>query len=174
MALTQNDLMAFSKLLDGKLDEKLSPIHGYMTKIDGRLDGFEQKIEEIRSDLDIVKEDVGILKEDVGILKEDVGILKEAVCMLKEEVKILKEAVKKLEARVTQLEYRVKAIELCLENEIKRDIRILAENYLPATQHYEKAEEERRKLRDDVGVLVITVQHHSEELCELKKMLSAS
>ncbi|MCD7956928.1 MAG: hypothetical protein LUG93_14515 [Lachnospiraceae bacterium] len=167
MSLTRQDFEMFSKLLDEKFDEKLAPVHEKMLKIDGRLDALELKMGEMQTDICELKGDVSTLKKEVLILKEEVAVLNKRVGDLEKQVAVLA-------VRLTEVEHRVKSIELCLENEIKRDIRFLAENYLPAATRYQQAETERQKLRNDVDVLNIAVRHHSEDLSILKKMFPAA
>ena len=53
---------------------------------------------------------------------------------------------------------------IVLENEIRLDIKLLAENYLPAAKRYEKATLETESMKADIELLKKVVAEHSEKL----------
>ena len=107
-----------------------------------------------------VKHDVRELKEDVSGLKEDVSVLKEDVCVLKEKVDILT-------VDVDTLKQNVKRIDLTLENEINRNIRVIAEGHLDLTRKLDaalKVESEREMLLLRMNVLETDVKNLKESI----------
>ncbi len=58
----------------------------------------------------------------------------------------------------------VQKINVILENEIKSDIKLLAENYLPSATRYEKANTEYEAMKSDIELLKKVVTEHSEKL----------
>jgi len=59
---------------------------------------------------------------------------------------------------------RLAKVEVVLESEIKPNIKLLAENYIPAASRYERATNEFENMRNDVELLKKVVSEHSEKL----------
>ena len=77
----------------------------------------------------------------------------------------------KLDARLKPMENDIKSIKdeqtrinLIIENEIQHDIRLLAENYVPAAKRYEKASAQLDAMQADIDILKKVVSDHSEKL----------
>lgn len=78
---------------------------------------------------------------------------------------------KKLDARIGPLEDEMKSlkneqtrINIIIENEIRSDIQLLAENYLPAAKRYEKATAKIDAMQADIDVIKSVIREHSEKL----------
>ena len=78
---------------------------------------------------------------------------------------------KKLEARLQPLENEIesikfeqKRINIIIENEIRTDVKKLAENYLPATKRYEKETAKIEAIEADIEVMKSVIREHSEKL----------
>ena len=78
---------------------------------------------------------------------------------------------KKLEARLQPLEneiesikYEQKRINIIIENEIRTDVKKLAENYLPAAKRYEKETAKIEAIEADIEVMKSVIREHSEKL----------
>ena len=132
-------------------------IRADVTQLNVRVGNLESEVTELKEDVSTLKcevtelkEDVSVLKEDVSVLKEDVAVLKEDVTTLKDEVTELKEDVSTLKCEVTELkedvstlkcdvtvlkedvkktQIKISGIEMTLENEIRNNIRIVAEGH---------------------------------------------
>lgn len=81
---------------------------------------------------------------------------------------------KKLEARLKPLEneiesikYEQKRINIIIENEIRTDVKKLAENYLPAATRYEKETAKIEAIEADIEVIKHVIREHSEKLQKL-------
>lgn len=66
--------------------------------------------------------------------------------------------------RLTRLESTITRLELIIENDVKRDIRVLAENYLPSATRYEDSENTMKNIENDIELLKKVVSEHSEKL----------
>lgn len=55
-------------------------------------------------------------------------------------------------------------INIIIENDIRRDIQVLAENYLPSAKRYESELNKIIELESDVSLLKKVVAEHSEKL----------
>lgn len=78
---------------------------------------------------------------------------------------------KKLDARIQPLENEINSlkneqtrINIIIENEIRSDIKLLAENYLPAAKRYEKATARIDAMQADIEVMKSVIKEHSEKL----------
>lgn len=65
---------------------------------------------------------------------------------------------------INDIKNEVHKINVILENEIRADIRLLAENYLPSAIRYEKAITEHESIKSDIELLKKVVTEHSEKL----------
>ena len=102
-----------------------------------------------------VEHEVGTLKEDVTTLKSDVSTLKEDVTTLKSDVSTLKSEMKEVKSDISDLKDRVSSLELTLENETNRNIRIIAEGHMDLVRKLDealavKSEREMIKLRVNI------------------------
>ena len=76
-----------------------------------------------------------------------------------------------LEAKVDRLDERVTGIELTLENDIKPNIKILAEGVMQNTERIERIEKKLEKLdgiEANVDILMTAVRSHSYDIDMLK------
>ena len=78
---------------------------------------------------------------------------------------------KKLDARLAPMENDIKSIKLeqrridsIIENEIRSEIKLLAENYVPAAKQYEKESSKIEAIQDDIGIIKKVIQEHSQKL----------
>ena len=71
---------------------------------------------------------------------------------------------KKLDARLRPLQDDIRGIKLDIENVIKPQIQLLAENYVPAAKRYEKASAEIQSLKADVEIIKKGVAEHSKKI----------
>lgn len=65
---------------------------------------------------------------------------------------------------ITDIKNEIHKINVILENEIRPDINLLAENYLPAAIRYEKSNKEHDAMKSDIEILKKVVTEHSEKL----------
>lgn len=108
-----------------------------------------------------VREDIAELKTDVAVLQADVENLKTGMAKLETGVAKLENGVAKLEIGMQKLDDRVTKIELHLENVTDRDIKILAENYVPATKRFEEVTLQIPDMQCDIEVLKNVTAEHS-------------
>lgn len=76
---------------------------------------------------------------------------------LKSELEPMKDDIKSIKDEQTR-------INLIIENEIQHDIKLLAENYVPAAKRYEKASAQLDAMQADIDILKKVVSDHSEKL----------
>lgn len=113
---------------------------------------FHQSLQPLINVNNIVLKKVAQLESDVATLKTEVADLKADVATLKTEVAQLKTNVTDLQNCFSDLNQRVLNIELTLENETNKNIRIIAEGHLDLSRRFNEAskiseEDEMMKLR---------------------------
>lgn len=76
---------------------------------------------------------------------------------LRAELKPIKEDIHSIKVEQTR-------INLIIENEIRSDIKLLTENYLPSAKRYEKTTNQIEAIQSDINILKKVVTEHSEKL----------
>lgn len=143
-------------------DELLLAMSDMMdTKLAGALRPVREDIAELKTDVAELKTDVAGLKTDVAVLQADVENLKTGMAKLETGVAKLENGVAKLEIGMQKLDDRVTKIELHLENVTDRNIKILAENYVPATKRFEEVTLQIPDMQCDIEVLKNVTAEHS-------------
>lgn len=103
--------------------EMLVAIYGNVEHIRADVTQLNVRVGNLESEVTELKEDVSVLKEDVAVLKEDVTTLKGDVTVLKEDVK--------------KTQIKISGIEMTLENEIRNNIRIVAEGHTDIIRRFD-------------------------------------
>ena len=143
-------------------DELLLAMSDMMdTKLAGALRPVREDIAELKTHVAELKTDVAGLKTDVAVLQADVENLKTGMAKLETGVAKLENGVAKLEIGMQKLDDRVTKIELHLENVTDRNIKILAENYVPATKRFEEVTLQIPDMQCDIEVLKNVTAEHS-------------
>lgn len=125
-------------------------------------------LQAVKEDVQAVKEDVQAVKEDVQAVKEDVQAVKEDVQAVKEEVQVVKKDLAAVKEDVQQLKDRVLAVEITLENETNRNIKLIAEGHLNLDR---KLDEALKELQPNT-LYHLQVNHLSSEVTKVKRVLN--
>ncbi len=80
--------------------------------------------------------------------------------MMDKKLKPINERLNKLEK---DMQDGFAKINVILENEIRPDISLLTENYIPSASFYEKAGMEHEAMKNDIELLKIVVTEHSDK-----------
>jgi archaellum component FlaC len=115
----------------------------------------------IQDDIQMIKEEIHTLKKDTTELKGDIQILKQDVQILKHETQELKQDVQDLKNRVT-------SIEITLENETNRGIKVIAEGHL----NLDRKLSEASKVENEKELLLLRVSHLENEMRKVKDRLN--
>ena len=76
----------------------------------------------------------------------------------------LKAELKPIQDDIETIKNEQKRINIIIENEIRSDVRMLAENYMPAANKYEKATAKIEAMQSDIDVMKSVIREHSEKL----------
>ena len=110
--------------------EMLAAIYGGVEQIKGDVAQLNVRVGNLESDVTELKSDVSVLKSDVTELKSEVTELKSDVSVLKEDVSNLKEDMEQTKSKIS-------GIEMTLENEIRNNIRIVAEGHTDIIRRFD-------------------------------------
>lgn len=140
-----------------------------------KLDLLLSEMKEIKTDVRTLKEDIQTLKSDVQTLKSDVQTLKGKVQTLTEDVSVLKQKVSSLEDKVDGLSQRTDTMEdnivqinLILENEIRVNIKRVAEGHLDLSRNLHDA----MRPNNEVEMLALRVGMLESDMRKVKEKLA--
>ncbi|MBD5136549.1 MAG: hypothetical protein HDT39_11410 [Lachnospiraceae bacterium] len=78
--------------------------------------------------------------------------------------KKIRAEVEPLKSDIQQIKNEQIRINIIIENEIRSDIQLLAENYIPAAKRYEKATAQIEAIQADMEVMKSIIREHSQKL----------
>lgn len=70
----------------------------------------------------------------------------------------------KLKSALQPIKDDIRDIKLDIENDIKPQIQLLAENYVPAAKRFEKASAQIESMQADIEIMKKVITEHSEKL----------
>lgn len=184
MVLDKESLQAIAQIVDETLEQKLE--QKLEEKLDRKLDEkLEQKLEEkleqkLEEKLDQKLEEKLDRKLDEKLDQKLEGRLERILdqkfaennTSLKEELRSefnlsfarVEHSIAKLDSRLCRVENDVHDIKLDIENNIRSQIRLLAEVYVPAAHEFRQAATDIREMKSSIDVLNLTVSRHSKLL----------
>lgn len=115
-----------------------------------------------------VQDDIQMIKEEIHTLKKDTTELKGDIQNLKQDVQILKQETQELKQDVQDLKNRVTSIEITLENETNRGIKVIAEGHL----NLDRKLSEASKVENEKELLLLRVSHLENEMRKVKDRLN--
>lgn len=124
-------------------------------------------LQEILAVTQSLKTDVSSLKTDAQSLKTDVSSLKTDVQSLKTDMKFVKTDVQQLKSDVQDTKHRITSLELTLENETNRNIRLIAEGHLDLSRKLDQA----LVVENQKEMLLIRVNTLENEMRKLKEQM---
>ena len=136
--------------------ELLQAIYGGVCGLQEDVTGLKQEVAELKQGMSELRQEVDVLKQEVAVLKQDVADLKQGMAELRQEVDVLKQEVDVLKQNVTDLNRRVTSIEMTLENETNKNIKVIAEGHLDLFRRLDEAlqmEQEKEMMSLRVNVL---------------------
>ncbi len=174
--LEEKDLQMIAEIV-GKTVEPISKdvkeLKGDVAGVKSDVAGLKRDVVEIKGDVAGVKEDVAGLKGDVVEIKGDVAGLKVDVVEIKGDVAGLKwnvcELEQKFEGTVELMRKDIKELQLTLENETNRNIRIIAEGHLNLSRKLDEA----LKVENEKEIMSVRVNILESEVRRLRDTVTA-
>ena len=118
-----------------------------------------------------MKAEIQGLKAEQQEMKAEIQGLKAEQKGMKAEIQGLKAEQQEMKAEIQGLKVEQQRINLIIENEIRPDIKALAENYMPAAKKYEKATADMEGMQMDMDVMKHVVAEHNEKLKRISLIL---
>ena len=78
--------------------------------------------------------------------------------------KKLKAEMEPINSKIDKILAEQARINIIIENELRNDIKLLAENYLPSAERYEKETAKIEAIQNDVDIMKKVVAEHSEKI----------
>ena len=136
------------------MKQALEPVHEKLTVLDTKMTSLDEK--------------VNSLDAKVTSLDEKVNSLDTKVASLDAKVNSLDTKVASLDAKVNSLDADVRGIKVVLENEVRRDLNLLAEGHAAILERL-PSQEEKEALEARMDAMEAAIRLHSKQIRELKK-----
>ena len=81
----------------------------------------------IRKENEEIKQEIGGIKQEISGMKQDIGGMKQDIGGMKQEIGGMKQDIKELKENQKHFDRELKAINVTLENEVIKSIKIIAE-----------------------------------------------
>lgn len=160
MSLTKADLAAITQIVN----------HGVA---DLKADVAELKtdVAELKAEMKEVKADVAKLKIDVAKLKTEMKEVKTDIAELKTDVGQLKEEVADLKVDVAAFSEELRRMRLCVETEVKPQLRLITDCYIATFERYRKESERLPRAYHDIDMMKLTLKKQQRLLDYHEKIL---
>ena len=128
----------------------------------------KEMLELMKQALEPVHEKLTVLDTKMTSLDEKVNSLDTKVASLDAKVNSLDTKVASLDAKVNSLDADVRGIKVVLENEVRRDLNLLAEGHAAILERL-PSQEEKEALEARMDAMEAAIRLHSKQMRELKK-----
>lgn len=144
-----------------------------LPQIKTELQGLKQHVLHTEKKLPVIEHKIHILNQHVEKLptmEEEIHALNQHVEKLptmEEEIRALNQHVEKLpsmEHEICALREEIHDLKLHIENETDKNIRLLAENYVPAAKRYEAVIPKLEIIESDIDIMKKVITEHSKKL----------
>lgn len=148
-------------------NEKLDLLLSEMQGMKADMQDMKSDMQDMKTDIQGVKADMRDMKSDVKSIKGEIQFLKDEVQALKDDVQTLKTEMHDVKERLSVLETKVMGLNLLLENEIRTNIRRVAEGHLDLSRNLHEA----MKIDNEKEMIAIRVGILESEVLKLKERL---
>lgn len=158
---------ALEKKLEEKLEEKLAPIRADIIILKEQVIALNERMDRFEIRLDALELKVEGMQKDIAFLKDGQNRLWSAVEMVQagqSKIWSLLETVQEDNRALGESQENQARM---IENEVLTNIRLLAENYVPAAKRYEQAQAKQESMETEIKLLKLSVAGHSSKLLEL-------
>ena len=128
----------------------------------------KEMLELMKQALEPVHEKLTVLDTKMTSLDEKVNSLDTKVASLDAKVNSLDTKVASLDEKVNSLDADVRGIKVVLENEVRRDLNLLAEGHAAILERL-PSQEEKEALEARMDAMEAAIRLHSKQIRELKK-----
>ena len=108
------------------------------------------------------------MSQEIQSMHSDMQSMNQEIQSIRSDMQSMSQEIQSLNARVDRLEERVSNLEMTLENETNRNIRIIAEGHLDVMRKLDDALE----VTNEKEILLLHVNHLENEIQRIKKVIS--
>ena len=130
-------------------------------KIYSGMQSMSQEIQSMHSDMQSMNQEIQSIRSEMQSMNQEIQSIRSDMQSMSQEIQ-------SLNARVDRLEERVSNLEMTLENETNRNIRIIAEGHLDVMRKLDDALE----VTNEKEILLLRVNHLENEIQRIKKVIS--
>lgn len=173
MALTNEDLLAFSQLLD----VKLKPLENRMQRIEDKVQRIEDRVQRIETELaENIKPRLVAIESRLQFVENRLQCVENKLQRVEDRVQCVEEKVQQIETeltenikpRLTAMESRLQYIEVdLLENNVVPRLNTIESCYMDTYDRYRNYTEKMDATFVDTELLKKVVSEHSEQLQKL-------
>ena len=128
---------------------------------------LKEDVSTLKSEMHEVKSDVSELKEDVSVLKSEMHEVKGDVSDLKGDVSVLKDDMTEVKGNIGTLQSSLRSLEVTLENETNKGIKIIAEGHLDLNRKLDEA----LKIENEKETMKLHINYLESEMIKVKARL---
>lgn len=143
----------------------------YMTT-DNKLDLILSKISSLDEKVSSLDEKVSSLDEKVSSLDKRVSSLETGVKLLNEKVDVLDKRVTNIENDLSDVKHKITLVELTIENETNKNIRIVAENHLDLSRKLDDYSRGTNTVNGRLEIHDIFINKHENDIDKLVKQIA--
>ncbi len=153
MALTNEDLLAISEIMDAKLKSELRPLRNDM--------------QEVKDELHIVKGEIQVIKSDVKAMNDGIQVIKSDMKVMNDEIQVMKGDMKVMNDEIQVMKGELRHVKLYQENVIVPRLDTIESCYTGTYQRYQNQADRMEAAYDDIDLLKKVTAEHSEKLQKL-------
>jgi len=147
------------------MDKKLKPIHEQMGKMETHMDNMETSMDKMETRMDNIETSMDKIETRMDNIETSMDKMETRMDNIETRMDNVEINIDNLETRMmSHMNNGFAKIYNILENEIRPDIKLLAENFLPAATRFEKSTMEIEDMQSDIELLKKVVVEHSEKL----------
>ena len=162
----EEPIMTNSEKLDLLL-KGMQEINTRLSSIEDRLAALEERVTIIENRLSALEERVAIIENRLSVVEDRLSALEERVAIVEDRLSALEERVAIIENRLSAVEQDVRQIKLVAENELRVNIKRIAEGHLDLSRNLHEAIKpcaEMEMLTVRVGILESDVRNIKKKM----------
>lgn len=153
MALTKEDLIAISEIMDTKLKTELQPLKNDLQVIKNDMQVLQDKVQALQADMQVLQDNVQALQDDMQALQDNMQALQAEMQVLQDDMQGVKD--------------KLHLMKLYQENVITPRLDTIESCYTGTYHRYQNDAEKMENAFDDIDLLKKVVTEHSEKLQKL-------
>ena len=159
--MTDHELMQAIYNNTLELKERVTAIEERLTVVEDRLTAVEERLEVMEKRLTAVEERLEVVENRLTAVGEGLALIEARLIIVEEKVTVLEE-------RFSVVENKVTYINLMLENEIRINIRLVAEGHLDLARNLHEV----LKVESEKEMTAVRMNILETEMCRMKERIA--